>query len=743
VTKQTRPASIEYFSSFVETADRQVATRKSGPGSGFKPGIRVAAFVGGLLAFAAASGSWLGAEELRSSLDSQTFQGVLARLRSDIDYLASDELAGRHVGSEGLEKAARYIQESFSRSGLQTDLYEQAPFQKLEIVIGSLLGDPAKNRFSIEPTTPAASAPAAAAKAVDEPAPPQTARWDGVVDEDFRPLAIGSNAQVSGPLVFAGYGVTEPERNYDDYANLPARGAIVMVLRKEPRRTAAVGATGRPRESRHAFFETKIRSAAAQGAVAVCLINDSQSIAQSRQAIESRIEGEMKKVDGLNEKIRSLPAEANNVREQLEKNRKDIESMVESLRGERDRTAAGLLEIASAGNRPFVDGIPVISISRDVASEWIRRSSGKTLDQIQAEIDETTKPQSVALAARAELQSDVTEAVVNSSNVIGVLPGRGRLAEQTVIVGAHYDHVGMGGPGSLAPGTVAIHNGADDNASGTSVMLASVDRIIADLAGKEEHRRVVFIAFTGEERGLLGSAHYVKNPRFPLESTVAMINLDMVGRLRDNDLTVYGTGTSPSFEELLDRANQKTGFSLFKVPSGYGPSDHQSFYERNIPVLFFFTGLHADYHRPSDKPDKVNITGMARIADLTTLVTTELATALTPPAYAATTRDVRIRQQPKPYLGVVLREVTDQDPREAETPQGVIATGITPQSPAEAAGVMVGDRLTRIDGVGITSIPDLIEMIGIRETDVPVRIELWRQGTRIEATATLRLREDE
>jgi hypothetical protein len=516
-----------------------------------------------------------------------------------------------------------------------------------------------------------------------------------------------------------------------------------MVLRKEPRRTAAVGATGRPRESRHAFFETKIRSAAAQGAVAVCLINDSQSIAQSRQAIESRIEGEMKKVDGLNEKIRSLPAEANNVREQLEKNRKDIESMVESLRGERDRTAAGLLEIASAGNRPFVDGIPVISISRDVASEWIRRSSGKTLDQIQAEIDETTKPQSVALAARAELQSDITEAVVNSSNVIGVLPGRGRLAEQTVIVGAHYDHVGMGGPGSLAPGTVAIHNGADDNASGTSVMLASVDRIIADLAGKEEHRRVVFIAFTGEERGLLGSAHYVKNPRFPLESTVAMINLDMVGRLRDNDLTVYGTGTSPSFEELLDRANQKTGFSLFKVPSGYGPSDHQSFYERNIPVLFFFTGLHADYHRPSDKPDKVNLTGMARIADLTTLVTTELATALTPPAYAATTRDVRIRQQPKPYLGVVLREVTDQDPREAETPQGVIATGITPQSPAEAAGVMVGDRLTRIDGVGITSIPDLIEMIEIRETDVPVRIELWRQGTRIEATATLRLREDE
>jgi hypothetical protein len=516
-----------------------------------------------------------------------------------------------------------------------------------------------------------------------------------------------------------------------------------MVLRKEPRRNAVVGATGRPRESRHAFFETKIRNAAAQGAVAVCLINDSQSIAQSRQAIESRIEGEMKKVDALNEKIRSLPAEANNVREQLEKNRQDVESMVESLRGERDRTAAGLLEIASAGNRPFVDGIPVISISREVASEWIRRSSGKTLDQIQAEIDETTKPQSVALAARAELQSDVTEAVVNSSNVIGVLPGRGRLAEQTVIVGAHYDHVGMGGPGSLAPGTVAIHNGADDNASGTSVMLASVDRIIADLAGKEEHRRVVFIAFTGEERGLLGSAHYVKNPRFPLESTVAMINLDMVGRLRDNDLTVYGTGTSPSFEELLDRANQKTGFSLFKVPSGYGPSDHQSFYERNIPVLFFFTGLHADYHRPSDKPDKVNITGMARIADLTTLVTTELATALTPPAYAATTRDVRIRQQPKPYLGVVLREVTDQDPREAETPQGVIATGITPQSPAEAAGVMVGDRLTRIDGVGITSIPDLIEMIGIRETDVPVRIELWRQGTRIEATATLRLREDE
>ncbi len=147
--------------------------------------------------------------------------------------------------------------------------------------------------------------------------------------------------------------------------------------------------------------------------------------------------------------------------------------------------------------------------------------------------------------ATASLVMEFEPLKTETSNVIGVLPGKGELADQTVVIGAHYDHVGMGGYGSLAPGTIAVHNGADDNASGTATVLSSAAQVKTRLDSKESHRRVVFIAFTGEERGLLGSKHYVRNPRFPLESTVAMVNLDMVGRLRDNELTVYGTGSSP------------------------------------------------------------------------------------------------------------------------------------------------------------------------------------------------------
>ena len=170
----------------------------------------------------------------------------------------------------------------------------------------------------------------------------------------------------------------------------------------------------------------------------------------------------------------------------------------------------------------------------------------------------------------------------------------------------------MGGRGSLAPWTKEIHNGADDNASGTVTML----EIARHFAGQEKKpsRRIVFIAFTGEERGLWGSAHYAKNPRFALEDTIAMFNLDMVGRLTNEKLKVQGTGTAAEFDGLVEEVNQKYEFKLEKDPSGFGPSDHTSFYRAKVPVLHIFTGLHSDYHRPSDDVDKLNLQGMRRIA---------------------------------------------------------------------------------------------------------------------------------
>lgn len=718
-------------------------------------------------------------EELRTSLDARVLEAVLSRLQADMHYLASDELAGRDVGTPGIELAAQHVYQSFVRSGLQTELFDSTPFQTFSIPIGAGLGDTERNRLILEffggsrnsepaggdalngipsgtgapegggaggprPTENDASDTAPAAKGANNLN--GVDRFVGTLGDQFRPLAIGGNGAVRGPLVFAGYGITDPTRSYDDYQGVAARGSIVLILRKEPRQ-AVPGQENRPeqegvRDSRHAFFETKIRNAAAQGAIAVCLINDPRSIAESIAEIDRRIEAESEGRDKLQRQLDSLPAEAVQVRERMQSRLRDLESMIEELRRKRLVAGEGLLEIGSAGNRPYVDGLPVVCISRTLASRLVERASGKTLDQVQAEIDASTRPSSFPLQVTGELETELTSPEVETRNVIGVLPGRGPLADQTVVIGAHYDHVGMGGPGSLAPGTVAIHNGADDNASGTSVMLASVDRITQMLAASESHRRVVFIAFTGEERGLLGSQHYVKNPRFPLESTVAMLNLDMVGRLRDNDLTVYGTGTSPGFDEQVERLNRQTGFSLFKVSSGYGPSDHQSFYEQKIPVLFFFTGLHADYHRPSDTPDKINFSGMARITDLTSSLAQELATAAAPPAYATTDRDVKIRQQARAYLGVALREGSAED-GQAAIPDSVFVTAITPDSPAEAAGVRVGDRLLRLDDVEVRQVAEVIEMVSLREADVPLRLKLERAGEQLELTAILKNRPGE
>ncbi|TVQ03359.1 MAG: M28 family peptidase [Planctomycetaceae bacterium] len=763
-------------------------------------GIVAALLLIGCVAFAPLAIRCL-ATEPRPESSGGVNEAVLLRLQADMNYLASDELAGRDVGSPGIEAAARHIAESFTTSGLQTDLFDSEPFQNFKIPVGSELGAPERNRFVIRlgqssessasespavesasqpdanenaeaggngdqtdanqpdddqtdddqtdsPTEQASGAqPASAASRLTEAAAgePFTAK----LERDFRPLAIGGNVAASGPLLFAGYGITAEDRNYDDYASISAEGAVVLILRKEPPRP---GDAARGRDSRHAYFETKVRNAAEHGAAAVLLINDAGSVDDAAAGVVARIERERQGIDELQRKIDLLPPEAVNVRATLASRRGEIESMIQQLERDLEVAKEGLLDIGGAGNRVFVKELPVLSISRTLASELIFRAHGKTLDELQAEIDQQGQPQSLVLDATVELETEVTAAEASAYNVLGVLPGRGRLADQTVVVGAHYDHVGMGGPGSLAPGTIAVHNGADDNASGTTVMLASVDQIRDRLAEIEDHRRVVFIAFTAEERGLLGSEHYVRNPRFPLESTVAMLNLDMVGRLADNDLTVYGTGTSPGFDELLDRVNEKTGFSLFKVPSGYGPSDHQSFYQHKIPVLFFFTGLHSDYHRPSDTADKINFEGMARITEIATLVASEFATTETPPEYAETTRDVKIRQQSKAYLGVSLRDVTNEEfarfapppdqlaQPDAVHPRGAIVTDVAEGSPAESAGIRAADRVVKLAGRELVGVPDLVESIGSQSVNAKVTLELDRSGERVEVTVTLQKR---
>ena len=286
------------------------------------------------------------------------------------------------------------------------------------------------------------------------------------------------------------------------------------------------------------------------------------------------------------------------------------------------------------------------------------------------------------------------------SNVIGVIDGEGPLANETVVIGAHYDHVGRGGQNSLAPGSSEIHNGADDNASGTVTLLELARRFGIKAQTKKPARRLVFIAFTGEEMGLLGSARYCKEPVFPLDSTVAMLNMDMVGRLKDEKLLVYGTGTSPRWEPELKQFNGENGFKLIFKPEGIGPSDHSSFYLKKIPVLHFFTGEHADYHKPTDDWEKINIEGVARVADLIESMIVATVDQPERPEYVET------KAPPSPNRGGGTRPYVGTIPEFGNEEPGYAISGVTPGGPGEKGGLLGGDRIVKIGPHPVTNLDD-------------------------------------
>ena len=316
-------------------------------------------------------------------------------------------------------------------------------------------------------------------------------------------------------------------------------------------------------------------------------------------------------------------------------------------------------------------------------------------------------------------------------NVIGVLPGRDpSLRNQIVIVGAHYDHLGLGGFGSLDPDSTGhIHNGADDNASG----IASLIHIAGHLALAPTARTVVFIAFSGEEEGLLGSEYYVRNPLYALTATYAMVNLDMVGRLKNNRLIIYGSATAREFPPLLDSLNAFAQFDLKQQGDGFGPSDHSSFYGAGVPVLHLFTDLHEDYHRTTDDWEKINADGLARVADFTVELVSALgnrSSALTyvsaPPMSAATTAVT-------PGYGAYLGTIPDM----TDNPGGVRITGVRAGSPAASAGLQRDDIITRI---GNMEVPDLQTMTDALRSHRPgdvVEIRIMRDGVEQRLKATL------
>jgi len=369
------------------------------------------------------------------------------------------------------------------------------------------------------------------------------------------------------------------------------------------------------------------------------------------------------------------------------------------------------------------------------ALETLLARAGKDVHALQRQINETKKPASFRLEnATAEVQTQVERVYGTSQNIIGFLEGTDPLLKsEALVIGAHMDHLGMGGEGSgsLRPDTSAIHHGADDNASGTAGLLEVAQYLAANRSNLK--RSVIFASFSGEELGVIGSEFYVQHPSFPLDQTVAMVNMDMIGRLKDSLLVVEGMGTSPSFEQLV-RSDNADSLQLRLKPDGYGPSDHASFYGKNLPVMFFFTNLHSDYHRPSDTWDKINYAGEEKVVKLVGRVSTKLLNESVRPQFTKVVMATSMgaggdRQGVRVSLGVV--------PDYAEDAAGMKISGTRPGSAAEKAGLKGGDILISFGGKSIKNIYDFTYLLGEYKPGDVVTIIVKRGAEEVTLSATL------
>jgi hypothetical protein len=400
-----------------------------------------------------------------------------------------------------------------------------------------------------------------------------------VAGQGFVPFSFSASGAAHGPVVFAGYGVTAPEVHYDDYAGLDVRGKIVLILRHEPQEFNSESVFEGRVYSEHSQLFSKALNARAHGAIAVLYVNDTATHGS----------------DEL-EKFVSLPG-------------------------------------------PADPGIPFIQVASEHVEAWFA-ASGREFKHDQEEIDRTLVPQSFPLSdsLQVELQADVQHTARDVSNVVGYLPGT---TDEYVIVGAHYDHLGLGEQFSLAPEKAGfVHPGADDNASGVAGLLA-----LARHFGSHSKpvRGIVFIAFAGEELGLLGSVHYANHPLLPVHNARLMINMDMIGRIRDRKVMVGGAPAGSSLRTMLDTLGAKYNLDLDLSDSTvYGSSDHTSFKSKQIQTLFFFSGLHADYHRPTDTWEKIDASATVQLLHLIADLLTVFTTPASKPQFAAEHHNIRI-----------------------------------------------------------------------------------------------------
>jgi hypothetical protein len=371
-----------------------------------------------------------------------------------------------------------------------------------------------------------------------------------------------------------------------------------------------------------------------------------------------------------------------------------------------------------------------------VADEWFKAAGKSSIADVQSAIDASAKPASFAFPDSVKVGVTVgitvTRATVN--NVLAYLPGQ---TDEYVIVGAHYDHLGYGNFDSLAPSQIGrIHPGADDNASGTAGVLA----LAATLAPhrKELKRGVLFMSFAGEELGLLGSANWVANPTKPIEKAVAMLNMDMIGRIKDGTVYVGGVGTGSTLTADLTGAENaaNTGLKFETSASGYSSSDHTSFVAAKIPVLFFFSGLHADYHKPSDTADKIDAADAVKLLSVVGATAIEIDDDAARPQFAVVAEPHTGTSSGGggygPYFGSI--------PDFGEIPDGVKFSDVKPGSPAAKAGFKAGDVLVKFGEKPIHNLYDFTDALRASKVGDVLDVTVLRDGKPVTASVKLEQR---
>ena len=529
-------------------------------------------------------------------------------LRRNVRSLASDSLLGRETGEPGVRKAERLIAKEFKKMGLSPLPGHDDYF--IDFALYRRGYDPGGTDLALE--------------------------LGGRVKRSrlgkrFRPFSFSDEGSVEAPVVFAGYGITAPEHDHDDFEGLDVEGKIVLILRHEPGENDPDSSFAGTDSTRYAQFRSKAENASEHGAVGMLLVTDPLHHDPHE---DLRVGGAMR----LNPPERS------------------------SESAEPD------------ASEPFV----AMHISQDLASSIVS-SAGHSLAQMQRAVDDGSSPAEFPLpdvvASMGVLRSEKSEEV-EARNVAAFLEGRDPdLKDEWIVIGGHHDHIG----GYQGEGDT-VFNGADDNASGTSGVLA-LAQAFAESAARPR-RSIAFITFSGEEKGLLGSRALVAQKQIPIERVVFMLNLDMIGRNPDQEVELYGDGFVKGLREVVEAANRDVGLPLEFGGAAYaGNSDHDSFYEKDIPFMFFFTGVHDDYHQLGDHPDKLDYERMESILALAYDIVDRLAESDASPSFIHHIT----------WLGAQVEVLGDNGKPEA------IITVVDEDSRAVDAGLLAGDVLIAFD----------------------------------------------